>query len=81
MSDTFEKLKAIAVDKFALDPEKITLDSTLDELGIDSMDTFDMIFDAEDAFGIDIPDEQVDITCMRDVVALIDRFRQAQQKK
>lgn len=81
MSDTFEKLKAIVVTKFGLDPEMVELDSTLDELGIDSMDTFDMIFDAEDAFGINIPDEQVDIICMRDVVALIERFRLAQQKQ
>ena len=79
MTDTFETLKKIMAEKFEVDTSKVTLDSTFDDICIDSMDIFDMIFEAEDTFGIDIPNDAVDIECMRDVVELIDRFRKEGQ--
>jgi len=44
-------------------------------LEIDSLDTFDIIFEAEEKFGINVPNEEVAITTVGDVVALIDRIR------
>jgi acyl carrier protein len=40
-----------------LDPEKITLDSTFEELGIDSLDGINVLFALETDFDIIIPDE------------------------
>ncbi len=77
--ETFEVLKEIIVEKFEKDPDLITLDATLETLEIDSLDTFDIIFDAEERFGIKVPNEDVAITTVRDVVALIDRIRAKEQ--
>lgn len=68
-------LREIIVDKFDKDPDEVRLDSTLETLEIDSLDTFDIIFDAEEKFGIKVPNEEVAITTVGDVVALIDRIR------
>jgi len=73
--ETFEVLREIIVDKFDKNPDDIKLDSTLETLEIDSLDTFDIIFDAEEKFGIKVPNEEVAITTVGDVVALIDRIR------
>ncbi len=73
--ETFEVLKEIIVDKFDKNPDDIKLDSTFETLEIDSLDTFDIIFDAEEKFGIKVPNEEVAITTVGDVVALIDRIR------
>ena len=40
-----------------LPPEKINIDSTFEELGIDSLDGINILFALETEFDIDIPDE------------------------
>jgi acyl carrier protein len=78
--DTFETLRDIIVDKFEKDPASITPEATFETLEIDSLDTFDIIFEAEEKFGIKVPNEQVDIKTVQDVVNLIDKLRAEQQK-
>ncbi len=73
--DTFEVLKKIIADKFEKPIDIITLNSTFETLEIDSLDTFDIIFEAEEKFGVNVPNEEVAITTVGDVVALIDRLR------
>ena len=76
--DTFETLRKIIVDKFDKPIEEVTPDATFESLDIDSLDTFDIIFEAEEKFGIKVPNEQVDIKTVQDVVNLLDRLRQEQ---
>ena len=78
--DTFEVLKKIIADKFEKPIDIIRLDSTFETLEIDSLDTFDIIFEAEEKFGINVPNEEVAITTVGDVVALIDRLRTQNNK-
>jgi acyl carrier protein len=40
-------------------PEKITLDSTFEELNIDSLDGINLLFALENEFNVNIPDEGV----------------------
>ena len=39
-------------------PERIRADATLEELGIDSLDKVNILFELESEFNIDIPDEE-----------------------
>ena len=39
-------------------PEKITPDSTFEQLGLDSLDSVNILFALEEEFSIDIPDEE-----------------------
>jgi len=61
-----------------IDPAAIRPESTFEELGLDSLDTFDIIFNAEDAFKIKVPNEQVNITTLQDVVNMVNRLIQEQ---
>ncbi|MCX8519009.1 MAG: acyl carrier protein [Methylophilaceae bacterium] len=76
--DTFQTLRDIITDKFEKNTDAVTLDSSLESLGIDSLDTFDIIFEAEEKFGIKVPNDQVNIATVGDVVVLIDRLRSEQ---
>ncbi len=40
-----------------MDPECISRDSTFEELGVDSLDVVNIVFELEITFGIKIPDE------------------------
>ncbi len=49
--------------------EGITLESSLQEMGIDSLDTFTLLFDLENEFHITIPDDEAkSIRTVNDVV-------------
>jgi acyl carrier protein len=74
MESTLQVLTKIIADKLEVDPATITPESTLEQLGLDSLDTFDIIFNAEDAFKIKVPNDQVTITTLQDVVDLVDRL-------
>lgn len=54
--DVGEKLIEIVAREQHLDPSKVTMDSTFEELGIDSLDGVNILFAIEEEFKIDIPD-------------------------
>ena len=52
-----------------ISPEKLTIDSSFEELGIDSMDGVNILFALENEFDIVIPDEQAkSIRSIREMV-------------
>lgn len=78
MSDTLQTLKKIIAEKLDLNPDTISPQSTMEDLGLDSLDIFDVIFRAEDAFKIKVSDYQVDLRTLQDVVNMIDHLIQEQ---
>ncbi len=56
-------------------PEKITIDSTFEELGIDSLDGINILFTLESEFNIEIPDEAAqNIRSVREMVEGVERL-------
>jgi acyl carrier protein len=78
--DTLKTLQEIISNKFDKPIDEITMEATFESLEIDSLDTFDIIFDAEEKFGIKVPNDEVDIKTIADVVQLLDRLRAEQAK-
>ena len=59
MDELFEKMKKIIADKLEIDEGKISLDSSLrQDLGADSLDTYELVYAIEEEMGISIPDEK-----------------------
>jgi acyl carrier protein len=51
------------------DPTTVTIDSSFEELGIDSMDGVNIVFALENEFNVNVPDEEVKtIRSVRDMV-------------
>jgi acyl carrier protein len=52
-----QKVIQLIAHKKRIEPERITLDSTFQELGIDSLDGMDLLFTFEESFQLSIPDD------------------------
>src|SRR5271156_4210315 len=70
MSDAVaEKVISTLASVKRIPAEKITLETPLQELGIDSLDVFTLLFELENSFKISIPDDDVrSIRTVNDVV-------------
>lgn len=81
MSSIQDRVIAIIAEQAVLDPSDVTPDSTLEELGIDSLGLVESIFAIEEAFDIAVPfnanepsKSDFDISSVRSIVAGIERL-------
>jgi acyl carrier protein len=59
----------IIADNQKKDVSLVTVESTFEELGIDSMDAVNIVFALENEFNINVPDEEMkNIRSVRDIV-------------
>jgi acyl carrier protein len=64
-----EKVIATLASVKRIPADKITLETNLQDLGIDSLDVFSLLFELENAFKISIPDDDVrSIRTVNDIV-------------
>ena len=76
MSDEItEKMRAIIAEQAVLDPSEVSLDATLEDLGIDSLGLVEAVFAIEEEFDVQVPfnandpaDSEFDITNVRSMV-------------
>lgn len=54
-----EKIKEVLGDHLDTDTSAITADTTLEELGIDSLETVEILMELEDEFGIEMSASEV----------------------
>ena len=78
MSRTLERLRNILITDYKLAPERLELDATLADLGIDSLGTVELLWSIEDAFQIKLPAQPVELANLGDVVRVIDELLAAQ---
>ncbi len=69
--EVYQKLTSLIADKIDIDRSSIYFDSDLRALGLDSLDTFDLIFAAEDYYKIKVPSGKLEIITVSDVTALV----------
>lgn len=74
--NTRQTLANIAVKEFQCDPEKISEDASIKDLGIDSLGLLEFIFRIEEVFSIRIDNEDADkLQTLSDIANLVDRLR------
>ena len=71
--DVEQRVIDLIARKKKLDPATVTLDSTFEQLGVDSLDAADLLFTFEDAFGIVVPDDVA--ASMKSVGQVVDALR------
>ena len=71
---TLERLKKLFINKFDFNVEELKPTTTLELLGLDSLDKIEFMFDIENEFKIKIPDEEFKVVTIQDMVDAIDRF-------
>ncbi len=71
---TFEKIRKVIAEHLDMNEGEISLNSTFsDDLGIDSLDIFEIVMELEDEFDMEIPSEDLEgIDKVEDLVKYID---------
>lgn len=65
----FEKIATLLSTKKGVNKELISIDSTFEELGLDSLDSIELIADMEEEFNVTIPNTELqDIKSIRNAV-------------
>lgn len=70
-------LAEVLSEKYNVDPEKISPEAALTELGLDSLTVVELLFDVEDEFGIEVPEERATFKTLAEAAALVDELVQA----
>jgi acyl carrier protein len=75
MSDVAAKVKEIIMDKLGTSEEKITPEASFrNDLGADSLSTVELMMELEEAFGVEIEDEEAEkIQTVKDAIAYIEQ--------
>lgn len=59
MDELFLKIQKLISDKLEIDLSKVTIDASFrQDLGADSLDTYELVYAIEEEMGISIPDEK-----------------------
>lgn len=73
MNQVAEECIALIAKQKSISPETIRLDSTFDELAVDSLDRVSLAFDIEEKYEIEIPEDKLGkIRTVSDMVAGIE---------
>lgn len=71
---TIDIVRDVLVENQDLDPEAITEDAVIEDLGIDSLDMVELICDIEDQYEVDFG-EPTDLVTIGDIVEHIDSLK------
>lgn len=69
--NTYDRLVRILADEHDLAPEALQPEARLDQLGIDSLSVMELLFKIEDEFDIKVPNDQVALVTVEDIVAYV----------
>lgn len=80
-----DQVIAIIADQAMLEPSDIKLDSTLEDIGIDSLGLVESIFAIEESFDITVPfnannptESEFDISSVAAIIAAVEKLKAAQ---
>jgi len=79
MATVEERVKQIIVEQLGVDEAEVTPKASfVDDLGADSLDTVELVMAFEEAFDVEIPDEDAEkIRTVQDAVSYIDAHAKA----
>jgi acyl carrier protein len=81
MASVEERVKQIIVEQLGVDEAEVTPNASfVDDLGADSLDTVELVMAFEEAFEIEIPDEDAEkIRTVQDAISYIDQHAKAKK--
>jgi acyl carrier protein len=78
---TYERIKKLFLENFDFDEARLQPAATIESLGLDSLDKIEFMFALEKEFDIKIPDREVTLNSIQDMIDVIDRLVAEQHVK
>ena len=72
----FDRVKEIIVDELGVDAEAVTIDSTLEDLGADSLDAVELIMALEEEYDLEIAED--DAKALKSVTNIVEYIESKQ---
>jgi acyl carrier protein len=73
----FQKVVELIVKGTKIPRERIKPDSTFEELGLDSLDATTLLYELEETFDVQIPNDALKVRNVREVVEYLERLNVA----
>jgi acyl carrier protein len=74
---SYQFLSDILVEKYNVQAQAVRPEATLTELGLDSLSLAELLFDLEDKFDIEVPEDRADLSTLGEAAALVDELIRA----
>ena len=74
MATTLERIKKLFLENFDFPEERLHSQATIESIGLDSLDKIEFMFALEKEFDIKIPDREVQLNSIHDMVTVIERL-------
>jgi len=69
----FDRVKEIVVEELGIDAEKINIESTLEDIGADSLDAVELIMALEEEYDLEISEEDaLKMSTLKNIVEYIE---------
>ena len=72
--DTLGRIKRLFLENFDFPEDRLHPEATVESIGLDSLDKIEFMFSLEKEFDIKIPDREVRLDSIQDMVSVIDRL-------
>jgi acyl carrier protein len=69
-----ETMQELLYERLGVDKDRVTLDASLEDLGIDSLMQIELLFDFEDKYKVKIPDLTEKPTTIGELIAIVEPF-------
>ena len=70
----FEEIRDIVCEQLGVEENEVTLETTFQDLGADSLDLFQVVIEVEEKYGIQLEDAE-SLKKIKDVVDFVDKNR------
>jgi acyl carrier protein len=74
MTTTLGRIKKLFLENFDFPEERLHPEATIESIGLDSLDKIEFMFELEKEFDIKIPDREVKLDSIQDMISVIDRL-------
>ena len=68
----FEEIREVVSEQLGVDESEVTMDTTFEDLGADSLDLFQVVIEIEEKFGIQLEDAE-SIKSIKDAVDYVEK--------
>ncbi len=75
-----DRIRKLFLKNFDFPEERLRPEATVESLGLDSLDKIEFMFDLEKEFNVKVPDREVTLNSIEDIINVVDRLLDAQRQ-